>query len=163
MDLRAATGPDFSQDSFAFELQAALVNTRITGEVDGRRLKLELETAGKRSSQALTLDATPALPGALYPRFTVENPAKVSTGFGGMVFMMVSILYIGAVGALSAQPAYVYLRAQVEGTALPAGFWAQTALFILAIGLIQGAGTLLPMHAGARRLESREVSPVENL
>lgn len=95
--------------------------------------------------------------GALYPRFTVENPAKVSTGFGGMVFMMVSILYIGAVVALSARPAYVYLRAQVEGTALPAGFWAQTALVVLAIGLIQGAGTLLPMHAGARRLDRREV------
>jgi ABC-2 type transport system permease protein len=95
--------------------------------------------------------------GALYPRFTVENPAKVSTGFGGMVFMMVSILYVGAVVALSARPAYVYLRAQVEGAPLPAGFWAQTALVVLAIGLLQGAGTLLPMHAGARRLDRREV------
>ena len=66
MDLRAVTGPDFSLESFAFELQAALVNTRITGEVDGRRLQLELETAGRRSSQTLTLDAAPTLPGALY-------------------------------------------------------------------------------------------------
>jgi len=94
--------------------------------------------------------------GALYPRFTVENPAKISTGFGGMVYMMVCMVYIGAVVALSARPAYVYLKAQMEGAALPGGFWVQTALVLLAIALIQGLGTVLPMRMGARRLEGRE-------
>jgi len=85
MDLRASTGPDFSLESFDFELQAALVNTRITGEVDGRRLQLELETAGKRSSQTLTLEAAPTLPGALYwilrNRTLVPGQAFSFTGF----------------------------------------------------------------------------------
>jgi len=94
--------------------------------------------------------------GAAYPRFTVENPAKISTGFGGMVYMMVCVLYIGAVVGLSAHPAYVYLRARMDGRPPPEGFWTAAGLFLTLLVLIQGLSVILPMRIGARRLEERQ-------
>ena len=91
--------------------------------------------------------------GAMYPRFTVENPAKISTGFGGMVYMMVCILYIGAVVSLSAHPAYIYLKSHMDGSALPGGFWTKTVLLLLLVVVIQVLSVALPMRIGARRLE----------
>jgi len=75
MNLQAATGRDFSLESFTFELQSGLVNTRITGRVEGTRLHLDLETAGKRSSETLVMDATPVLPGSL--TWTLRNRTLV--------------------------------------------------------------------------------------
>jgi len=65
MKLDALTGEDHALDSFTFQLQSGLVDTQITGRVEGRLLRLELETAGERSTQTLTLDKEPALPGSL--------------------------------------------------------------------------------------------------
>lgn len=96
--------------------------------------------------------------GALYPRFTVANPAKISTGFGGMVYMMVCVLYIVAVVSLSARPAYIYLKAGMDGRSLPEGFWATTLLFLTILVLIQVLSVVLPMRIGAQRLEERQTS-----
>jgi len=65
MKLDAAVRNDFALERFTFELQSGLVNTRISGKAEGNLLKLDLETAGKRSSQTLTLDTGPTLPGSL--------------------------------------------------------------------------------------------------
>ena len=94
--------------------------------------------------------------GAIYPRFTVDNPAKISTGFGGLVYMIVCMLYIGAIVYLSAIPAYLYLQAQAGENALPAGFWIKTGIAALLIFIIQTITIILPLHLGTRRLENRE-------
>jgi len=65
MKLDALTRFDFTMESFSFNLQTGLVNTHISGKVEGNLLKLDLETAGKRSSQTLTIDVDPTLPGSL--------------------------------------------------------------------------------------------------
>jgi len=65
MKLDARTRRDFTLESFTFELQSGLVNTHITGRTEEDRLLLELETAGNRSAQTLTLDRDPTLPGSL--------------------------------------------------------------------------------------------------
>lgn len=62
---RAVTKPDLSLKAFVFDLQSGLVETRVTGRVDGRSLKLDLVTAGVRSSRTMSLDAVPTLPGSL--------------------------------------------------------------------------------------------------
>lgn len=59
------TGPDLGLKSFTFSLKSGLVETDIQGRVEGEVLKLEMETAGVKSSQALPLREIPTLPGSL--------------------------------------------------------------------------------------------------
>jgi ABC-2 type transport system permease protein len=56
--------------------------------------------------------------GAAFPRFETDNAADISTGFGGMIFMMSAIAYLVAVVALEAWPVYSILRSRSEGLAL---------------------------------------------
>jgi len=94
--------------------------------------------------------------GAAYPRFTEDNPARISTGFGGLVFMMVCSLYIGAMVALTAYPAYLYLQAGAAASPLPDQYWARTAVFVGLAAVIEVASLVLPLRIGARRLAERE-------
>jgi ABC-2 type transport system permease protein len=90
--------------------------------------------------------------GAVYPRFTVSNPAHIATGFGGMVYMIVSLIYIGVVVAAVAWPAYRYLDARYRHLSLPAGFWVLALLdfcFLLALNLFV---VLYPLRLGERHL-----------
>src|SRR5262249_57796857 len=49
--------------------------------------------------------------GTFFPQFETENAAQIPTSFGGLMFMMTSILLIGLVVILEAQPVYSYLSA----------------------------------------------------
>ena len=44
--------------------------------------------------------------GAVFPRFKHENVAQIPTGFGGIVYMLVTMLFIGSVILLEAWPVY---------------------------------------------------------
>src|SRR5688500_20320500 len=59
--------------------------------------------------------------GAVFPRFETDNAADISTGFGGLVFMMSAVGYLTAVVALEAWPVYSVLRSRSEGHALTSG------------------------------------------
>jgi ABC-2 type transport system permease protein len=52
----------------------------------------------------------------LYPQFETENAAQVPTSFGGLLFMMASVVMIGAVVILEATPVYSYLSAGMYNT-----------------------------------------------
>jgi ABC-2 type transport system permease protein len=91
--------------------------------------------------------------GTLYPQFDTENAAQIPTSFGGLIFMMSSIVLIAAVVVLEARPVYSYLSAQVYGSETsPAemvfGFGAAVVLCTLA--------TLVPIEVALRRLEAIE-------
>jgi ABC-2 type transport system permease protein len=61
--------------------------------------------------------------GAAYPDFTSENPAQSVTGFGGLVFMLISTAFIGIIIALEAGPAYALLMSGLKGRTLTALDW----------------------------------------
>ena len=95
--------------------------------------------------------------GALNPNFRTENPAQAVTGFDGLLFMLFSTAFIGAVLALEAGPVYHYFMAQLRGRPLPSHWtlWTYTAgLISLALCL---AAAYIPMHIGRQRLEQRGV------
>ena len=77
--------------------------------------------------------------GALYPHFNFQNVAQVSTGFGGLMFMICSALYIAVTVAMEAGPAYLFSLSEVKGAALSNLEW----LFI--IGCFAGVGVLNPL------------------
>jgi len=91
--------------------------------------------------------------GALFPKFDTENMAEIPTSFGGLLFMMTAVAYLGIVIALQAWPVYGILQAQQEGAVAPGQL---TFLVIsLAIALfISLVAIFLPLRLAAHRIES---------
>jgi ABC-2 type transport system permease protein len=59
--------------------------------------------------------------GAAYPDFSAENPNQAVTGFGGLVFMLCSAVFIGAVIIIEAGPVYALFMSQLKN--YPLSFW----------------------------------------
>ncbi|MDO8502864.1 MAG: hypothetical protein Q7S20_13585 [Gemmatimonadaceae bacterium] len=91
--------------------------------------------------------------GTMFPRFDTENAAQIPTSFGGLLFMMASIVVIGCVITLEARPVFSYLASKSFGTArdpmeMVFGFGFAAALCIVA--------TVVPVRLARKRLESLE-------
>ena len=93
--------------------------------------------------------------GALYPNYETENVAEIPTSFGGLLFMMSAVLYLGVVVIVEAWPVYFFLQARFAGA--PVG----TQMLPLAIGL--GAAVLvtalviwLPIRTGIARVSGTD-------
>jgi ABC-2 type transport system permease protein len=92
--------------------------------------------------------------GTLYPRYDTENAAQIPTSFGGLLFMMASIVVIGAVISLEARPVFSYLASKSFGT--PRDSFEMVWGFGLA-ALICGSATILPIRSARKRLELLEM------
>lgn len=91
--------------------------------------------------------------GTMYPRFETENAAQIPTSFGGLLFMMASIVMIGAVIMLEARPVFGYLASEAFGIASNPGE------MVIGFGLaavLCCAATLVPIRIALRRLEALE-------
>ncbi|RMH21680.1 MAG: hypothetical protein D6701_02180, partial [Gemmatimonadetes bacterium] len=53
--------------------------------------------------------------GALYPNFETENTAEIPTSFGGLLFMMSAVLYMGGVILALGWPLYLYVSSGLAG------------------------------------------------
>jgi len=95
--------------------------------------------------------------GALNPNFRTENPAQAVTGFDGLLFMIFSTAFIGAVLALEAGPVYHYFLNELRGRPLPSHWYLRTWTSGLVVVLLCIAAAVIPMAIGQRRLESRGV------
>lgn len=105
--------------------------------------------------------------GALYPNYDTENVAEIPTSFGGLLFMMTAVLYLGAVVVLEAWPVYLYLAAGVGGAGTGGGPGADAAtagsgLVPLLLGVsgalaLTVAAIVVPLRAGIRRVGSLDL------
>ncbi|HEX7117618.1 MAG TPA: hypothetical protein VF212_02440 [Longimicrobiales bacterium] len=94
--------------------------------------------------------------GALFPRFEVDNAAQISTGFGGLLFMMTAVAYLAGIVALEAWPVYSILRARARGLPLDTG---DVMLLVVGIGLaiaLSAAATFVPLRLAVRRVGALE-------
>ena len=95
--------------------------------------------------------------GAAFPRFRYENVAQIPTGFGGIAYMIVTMVFIGSVITLEAWPVYRIFLAQTMGAGMGPAKVAWIALtFLLVIALIV-LSVILPMKIGLKRLLDREI------
>jgi ABC-2 type transport system permease protein len=95
--------------------------------------------------------------GAAFPRFRYENVAQIPTGFGGIAYMIVTMLFIGTVITLEAWPVYRIFLVQALGAGMGPAKWAWIVLtFLLVIALIV-ITVILPMKIGLKRLLDREI------
>ena len=91
--------------------------------------------------------------GTMFPQFETENAAQIPTSFGGLLYMMASVVVIGGVIVLEARPVYGYLSAKAFGTAadpteMVLGFGAAALLCVVA--------TIVPIRMALTRLEAVE-------
>ncbi|MDY6972056.1 MAG: hypothetical protein SV775_06980 [Thermodesulfobacteriota bacterium] len=94
--------------------------------------------------------------GALYPNFKHENIAQVSTGFGGVLYMTISCLFIGSVIVLEAGPVYVIFMAELRGNVITTYQWIFIIVSFMAVLVINIVATVKPMKMGIKALRQYE-------
>jgi ABC-2 type transport system permease protein len=95
--------------------------------------------------------------GALYPNFTHQNIAQVSTGFGGVMYMIVSSIFIGMIVILEAGPVYILFMSDIQGNAITAPQWFFIIISFLAVVVLSIVAVFKPMKMGLRALEKYEL------
>ncbi len=94
--------------------------------------------------------------GAAYPNFHVENMAQVATGFGGMLFMILCVGFIGSVIVLEAGPVYTIFMARLRGNPIPLAHWVWISLSFVLVGAINVLAIYWPMRFGVERLSQMD-------
>ncbi|EFK09039.1 conserved hypothetical protein [delta proteobacterium NaphS2] len=90
--------------------------------------------------------------GAMYPRFDHENIGQVATGFGGLLYMMVSALFIGAVVVLEAGPVYLLFMSQMKGRVISAMEQVYMVVSFAGVLALTAAAIWKPMGMGLKAL-----------
>jgi ABC-2 type transport system permease protein len=91
--------------------------------------------------------------GTVFPQFETENAAQIPTSFGGLLFMMASVVVIGAVVVLEARPVFSFLSSRLDGH--------ETDLFDMVFGfgaafMLCAVATVVPIRVALTRLEAVE-------
>ncbi len=91
--------------------------------------------------------------GAAWPDFAERNPGRIASSPGGILTVIVSLFYIGAMIALVALPLYRYTTFLIFGGAFPVN--AVIISSILAL-VLNSFAVILPLRYGASKLAVRE-------
>ncbi len=92
--------------------------------------------------------------GAMYPNFKFQNIAQVSTGFGGMMFMILSSLYIAGVIVLEAGPVYILFMSDVRGNPITSAQWFFIFVSFTSAFVINVFTTIKPLKMGLKALNT---------
>lgn len=94
--------------------------------------------------------------GAMYPKFINENPAQIAMSIGGILYMILSLIYIGVIIVIQAWPVYIYFSQQflrpVGANAYLGQYAAYGGVMLLSAGV-----TIFPLHLGVKRLNAFEI------
>jgi ABC-2 type transport system permease protein len=95
--------------------------------------------------------------GSVFPKFKHENVARISTGFGGIVYMLMTMLFIGVVIILEAWPVYRIFTAQLFGRHIAFSGWVLIVMSFILVLAVNCLALFVPMKIGQKRLKQREV------
>lgn len=95
--------------------------------------------------------------GARYPRFRVDNAAKIATGFGGVLYMILGVLTLILVVSLAGVPTMAVVRYFEHGTVPGGARLAGTVVAALAAVVLPVLAGTWAVRWGARGLEQRGV------
>jgi ABC-2 type transport system permease protein len=132
---------------------AITIGTNLILEVGGFMMALSVATV---SAATCAIAALALGFGTVFPRLDTDNAAQISTGFGGLLFMMTAIAYLGAVISLEAWPVYAILQARLHGLPLGAVRWSGLIGGLLGALVLSGIATILPLRIAARRIQVLE-------
>lgn len=92
--------------------------------------------------------------GARYPRFSAENVTQVSGSYGGIVFMVVAVLFILAEIVLIGGPCFAYLWSQHRHVPLESAQKVWMSLSVAGAAVLSVVTFWVPMRQGVRALEA---------
>ncbi len=93
--------------------------------------------------------------GAYYPRFDTENAAQIPTSFGGLVYMMASVLLLGLVISVEAPGVAAVVRREQAGR--PLGLGAEVLLPLVWVALLCSTATLVSLRLALARMRRMEL------
>jgi len=125
----------------------------VTNSMLGVRLFVQTISLSAILALVFPLTALALSYGTFYPRFESENAAQIPTSFGGLLYMMTSIVLIGAVAFLSGRPSAQFIVAEHYGR--PNDSMELVLPFALALSMCVVA-TVWPLRMARRRLETIE-------
>jgi ABC-2 type transport system permease protein len=91
--------------------------------------------------------------GAMYPKFKYENISEISSGTGGILFIISSLIYVGLVLVLGARPMYVHFTQIFVGGADDLEVMSFYALVIALSFYV----AIEPMRRGIRYLKEKDI------
>lgn len=94
--------------------------------------------------------------GAVYPNFHHENIAQVATGFGALIYMISSSVFIALVIMLEAGPVYTILSAHFKGVSITYLQWVWVVCSFIGVIFVNVFAVKRPMAAGLKALNSYE-------
>jgi ABC-2 type transport system permease protein len=94
--------------------------------------------------------------GAIYPKFKYENISQVSTGYGGLMYMIFCALFMAVIIILEAGPVYILFMADLKGKSVTALQWLFIIPSFAAVLIIQWLAIFKPMKMGVKALERYE-------
>ena len=94
--------------------------------------------------------------GAMYPRFRFENIAQLSTGYGGVMFMIVSAIYIVLIIVIEAGPVYILFLADLRGRAVTGMQWLFIVISFSVVLAMNVFAVIKPLKMGIRSLTEYE-------
>jgi ABC-2 type transport system permease protein len=131
--------------------------TIASNELLGAALPLKLVAAAAVLVMTFALVGLATGMGARYPRFNAESLTQVAGSYGGVAFMVLAVLFIVVEIALLAWPASSYLWYAYRRRPIPPERQLTMALSAAAALGVACLTCWLPMRAGIRALEEREV------
>lgn len=133
-----------------------IVGTNLLLETSGSMLALTTLTM---VGMTFALTALALGLGALFPNLDTENVAEIPTSFGGLLFMMTAVLYLGVVVLLEGWPVYRFLAVGAGGEAVSGGGVGNLVLLLSGLAgaaLVTAAAVWVPLRAGVRRVRTLE-------
>ena len=94
--------------------------------------------------------------GGVYPKFKYENIAQVSTGFGGLVYMISAVGIIAVIILMEAWPVYKLFLHIYRGIPVRTYEWIIIFVAFLCVIIISIAGIIKPMEMGLKALREQE-------
>ena len=95
--------------------------------------------------------------GATYPNFEAENAAKVASGAGGLVYMILCMSFIAAVVILEAWPVYALFSNQFSDESLSSTSWLGIALSLSGVAIVTSGVFVASVRRAIERLQNLEV------
>ena len=90
--------------------------------------------------------------GAAFPDFKSENPVQSATGFGGLLYMILCVGFVGLVIILEAGPVYQIFMADINGKDLSALNWIWTIVSFSLVFVLCLLAVIIPMKYGEKQL-----------
>jgi ABC-2 type transport system permease protein len=141
-------------------LPATLVLAVAMGFVSARILELTptmtLLSVLMSLSGALAITALGVGIGAALPRFKHDNPAEVAVSPGGLMYMLLSLLYSSVLIVMAARPAYLSITRPDLFPGLRYFLLPEGVLTLGLMLLVTLVGTVVPLWYGWHRLDQHE-------